>query len=592
MFVKKLTSVKNRIYILFLSAGLILFLISCASQAPLGGGPKDETPPKLLSCTPENHSVNFTGKQIELTFDEFVILKSIQQKLVISPPTSIKPEVTAKLRSVLIKFDEDLIPNTTYTLNFSDAIADLNEGNSIPDFHYSFSTGTSIDSLKVSGSVKDGFTLKPESGMFVMLYSDTTDSVPIKKPPYYLSKTNSTGNFTIENVKAGRYKIFALNDMNGNLLFDMPTEKIAFLDSLIVPNATRKIITDTLKKGTVFNKDTLKHDSIRSFPRTVFKPNNILLKSFEEDRQKQFVKSSNRNYKNKCFALFNRKGMGPITVSGFNVKHFLVEQTKNNDSLTLWLTDSLDYNSDTVKFQITYAKKDSTEKIYTVTEPINFPFQEKNKKNPAVLKFSTTLNIQQDQQWVSSNNIRFQFSTPVTKFPIDSIIVKEGKDSIFHKIKPELVPDKLSPCIYYLKYPWKDEMKYRFRIKKGSIKDLYGNPCDSIARTFKTRPVDYFGTATFIIDGPDSILTFQLMDATGNNVLEWSDKPPFSKKVERLLPGKYRLKAYFDENKNGKCDNGFYLHHKQPEKLYLNPDEISLRSNWEIEVKWKIKDVQ
>jgi hypothetical protein len=592
MFATKLLHVKNRINISLHFIGFTFFLFSCASQAPLGGGPKDETPPKLLSCNPENRSVNFTGKQIELFFDEFIALKSVQQKLVISPPTNTKPDVISKTRSVIIKFDEELLPNTTYTLNFSDAIADLNEANSIPDFHYSFSTGTSLDSFKISGIVKDAFSLKPEAGIFVMLYTGTDDSLPIKNSPYYLSKTNSTGNFTIENLKAGRYKIFALNDINSNLLFDMPTEKIAFLDSLIVPEIIRKTETDTLKKGTVFNADTLLIDSIVTFPVTLFKPDNIVLRAFEEDRQKQFVKSSNRNYKNKCFAQFNRKGLGPVSVAGINVKHFLVEQTKNNDSLTLWLSDSIEGSLDTVKFQITYAKKDSTDKIYTVTEPLIFPFQEKNKKNPDILKFNTTVNIQQDQQFVSSNNIRFQFSTPVTKFPIDSISLKEGKDSIFHKIKPEIVPDKLSPCVYYIKYPWKDEMKYRYRIGKGSIKDVFGNSCDSLNRSFKIYPADYYGTVTFILEGPDSTLTFELIDANGNNVKEWSEKTPYSKRIERLLPGKYRLRAYFDENKNGRWDNGFYINHIQPEKMFLNPDEINLRSNWEIEVKWKVKDIQ
>lgn len=591
MFATKLLTLKNSIYIKFLFAGFTLSLFSCASQAPLGGGPKDETPPKLLSCTPENRSVNFSGKQIELFFNEFISLKSVQQKLVVSPPTIIKPDVTSKNRSVIIKFNEELLSNTTYTLNFSDAITDLNEANSIPDFHFSFSTGTSIDSLKISGLVKDAFSLKPESGVFVMLYSDIDDSIPIKKPPYYLSKTNSAGNFTIENVKAGRYKIFALNDLNANLLFDMPTEKIAFLDSLIVPEITRKMVMDTLKKGAVYNMDTLLHDSIISFSISTYKPDNILLKTFEEDRLKQFIKSSNRIFKNKCFVLFNRKGLGPVYVSGVNVKHFLIEQTKNNDSLTFWLTDSMEYAFDTVKFQITYVKKDSTDKNYTVTEPIYFPFQEKNIKISDAMNFSTTVNVQQDQKWVSSNNIRFLFSTPVTNFPLDSINLKEGKDSIFHKIKPEIIPDKLSPCIYYLKYPWKDEMKYQFSIRKGSILDIYGNSCDSLKRLFKTHPADYYGTATFIIEGPDSTLTFEILDATGKNVMGWSEKPPLSKKIEQLLPGKYSLRAYFDENKNSQYDKGFYINHKQPEKMYLYPDEINLRSNWEIEIKWKVKDI-
>lgn len=577
--------------------GFLLFcaafiLVSCASQSSLGGGAKDETPPKLVKCIPENHSLNFTGKQIELTFDEFVVLKSIQQKLVISPPTATKPEVISKNRSVVISFDEDLIPNTTYNLNFSDAIADLNENNSINDFHFCFSTGQTLDSLKISGSVKEAYSMKPELSIFVMLYNENKDSLPLKSVPYYLSKTNGYGEFNIENVRAGKYKIFVLNDVNSTLLYDMPTEKIAFLDSLIIPSAATKMITDTLKKGTLFNQDTLKQDTIIIRSIVEYKPGNIVLRAFEEDRKKQFINSTARTTKNKCVLVFNRKGFNIPSVSGINVKSFLVEQFKNNDSLILWLSDSTEYMKDSVHFQVSYVKKDSTNNIYTVTDPVVFVYNETNKKNIPALKFTTTINVQQDQQWISYNDIQFQFSTPVSSFPLDSILLKEGKDSVFHKIKPELVPSPLSPCVYFLKYPWKDEMKYQLRIDKGKIRDIYGNPCDSLVRTFKTFAADYYGTATFVFEGPDSTFLFQLVNSSGMVVNEWSDHLPLTKKMERLLPGKYRLRAFVDDNKNGKWDTGIYLKHQQPEKMFVCPDEFNLRSNWEIEVKWSVKDVQ
>ncbi len=595
MFAMKSVFVKKKSFRLYLTMGLAALLGSCASQAPLGGGPKDETPPKLLSCSPENRSVNFSGKEIELTFDEFISLKSVQQKLVVSPPMEEKPEVISKTRSVIIKFKENLLPNTTYTLNFSDAIADLNEGNSIPDFHFCFSTGPVLDSLKVSGSIIDAFSFKPENGMFVMLYNDTLDSVPVKKLPYYIAKTNSNGNFSIENIKKGRYKLFALSDANSNLLFDLPNEKIAYIDSIVIPSVIQKSQSDTLKKGSLIKisetqTDTLQKDSIITRHTIAYSPENRSLYSFEEDRLKQFLKSINRPYKNKCFALFNRKPFGPVTVNGINIKHFLVEQGINGDSLTLWLTDSLEYKNDTVRFQITYVKKDSADILYNFIDSATFIFKETNKKSPAILKFSSAVSVLNDQQWQSQYPVRLSFGSPVISFSPDSIILEEAPDSVFHKIKPIIENSKHSPCVYYIKYPWKDEIRYRLRIAKGKIKDIYGNVNDTIGRTFKTYSLDYYSTAMFNIQGPENFYVFQMTDASGKVVLEWPGNLPYTKSVNFLLPGKYRLRAFVDNNKNGKWDTGFYLKHRQPEKVFLCPDEINLRSNWEVEVKWEIKE--
>ena len=595
MFAVKLIIVTERFFQFYFVFILLGLLTACASQAPLGGGAKDETPPKIIKTIPENNSVNFTGKEIELSFDEFVVLKSVQQKLIVSPPMTNKPEINSKTRSVIIKFKEDLLENTTYTLNFSDAIVDLNEGNAIPDYHFCFSTGPVLDSLKVSGNILDAFTYKAENGMSVFLYNDSTDSVPFKSIPYYIAKTNGSGDFKIENIKEGRYKIFALSDANSNLLFDLPNEKIAYVDSLIVPKVIHVIKSDTIKAGTVIkisesDNDTLKNDSIRYQSSISYSPQNILLRSFEEDRLKQYIKTTTRKYKNKCFAFFNRKALGPLTVSGINVKDFLVEEGVFGDSLTLWLTDSIEFNQDTVRFRVSYSKKDSADNIYSSVDSIFFVFKETNKKTPTKIDFSTAINVSNDQQWHSQAPIKLTFGTPINSNLLDSMILEESGDSIFQKIKPVVENSKHSPCIYYIKYPWKDEMKYRLRISKGKIKDIYGNLNDTIGRTFKIYALDYYSTAIFNIEGPDNFYVFQMTDANGKVLLEWNGSSPISKRVEKLLPGKFKLRAFVDSNKNGVWDTGFYLKNQQPEKMYFYNEEINLRSNWDVEVKWVIKE--
>lgn len=554
-------------------------MYSCASQSAIQGGPKDEKPPVLLSSEPPNKSLNFNEKKISLNFNEFLQLKSVQQKFVISPPVLEKPQIVIKSKSVIISFKDSLLPNTTYNLNFSDAIADLNEGNSINDFHYCFSTGSFIDSLKVSGNIINALTQKPEKGMLVMLYNDTLDSVPIKNIPYYIGKTNENGSFNIENIRSGRYKIFALLDGNSNMLFDLPSEIIAFSDTIVIP-----VVSTELNVS-----DSTKNDSnVVVSEKIIYKPDSIILYSFEEDRIKQFVKKVSRPYKNKCMVQFNRKGFDNFSIEGKTTNNFLIEKNKSLDSLTIWIKDSLDYLNDTLRFQISYFKKDSINVLYKVDEPLVFTNSISDKNISQISKFVVTTNFSNKQLVNSNADIIIRFSNPVIN--LNDLIFEESKDSVYHLIKPNLIADSISPCNYNISYLWKNEMNYRIKIEKNKIHDIYGLICDSLVKSFKTQPVDYYSTVSFNISGLNNYYIFQLVDSKDNVISEWNGNVPLQKKIEFLNPGKYRLKAFVDKNKNGVWDTGFYIEHKQPEKKYYDPEEINLRSNWEIEVKWEIKD--
>ena len=576
---RNINLLKNRYLLYTIIYAFVILLYSCASQSALEGGPKDEKPPVLLTSTPANKSTNFTEKKIILDFDEFVQLKSIQEKLVVSPPMKEKPKVLCKTKSVIITFEDTLLANTTYNLNFSDAIADLNENNSIDNFHFCFSTGQFIDSLKISGKILDAYTQKPENGMFVLLYNDNFDSVPLKNIPFYIGKTNASGMFSIENLRSGKYKIFGLKDANSNLLFDMPNEKIAFSDTLIIPNAINRIQTDTLKE-----------DSIVTSTKTDFSPINLVFYSFEEDRVKQFIKKSDRLLKNKCQIYFNRKGLGKLTVEPITTNKYIADKNNRLDSLTIWLLDSTDYSRDSVKFKISYIKKDTLNRLYDAVDSVTFVYTE-NAKEPVYIKKETVLTNFQNNQQISYNDLlRLKFSNPVLPLTTDKIILEEAKDSVFHKITPKIIIDSLSSCIYFVSYPWKEEMNYRFRINKDSAKDVYGYSCDSLIKSFKSSATDYYSAVNFSFTGTDNSYVFQIIDAKETVVTEWSGKLPQTKKLDRLNPGKYKLRAFADNNNNGKWDTGCYLEHKQPEKLYFYSEEINLRSNWEIEVKWELKE--
>ncbi len=221
-----------------------IFLVwSCANPVAPTGGPKDETPPVVLSSEPLNRSVNFTGKEIRLTFDEFVQVKNTNEQVVISPPFKKNPEYQIRGKSVVIRFDDTLKSHTTYTLFFGESISDITESNPLVNYWCVFSTGPVIDSLSLKGTVRNAFTLMPEENVLVMLYEPAGDSVPYKERPFYVSRSNKEGQFRFYNLRNQPLQLFALKESNGNYLYDAVNEWIAFSDTLVLPyyaNSCRK----------------------------------------------------------------------------------------------------------------------------------------------------------------------------------------------------------------------------------------------------------------------------------------------------------------------------------------------------------------
>ncbi len=245
----------NEQKMLFFIAGmlLIMFFMSCANVVAPTGGPRDEDPPVVVRSVPANYSPNYSGEQIRISFDEFIVLNDLRQQLLVSPPLENLPDIRIRGRNLIIDIEDELRPNTTYSIFMGDAVRDNTEGNAIPNFRFVFSTGDYVDSLSLSGKVINAFTLEPEEAVFVMLYDSIYDSIPYKERPVYLSKTTKEGGFEITNMKEGSYLMFALVDNNGNFLYDLPDEKIAFLDSLVTP----QYIPPVVEPDTVLLEDSL-----------------------------------------------------------------------------------------------------------------------------------------------------------------------------------------------------------------------------------------------------------------------------------------------------------------------------------------------
>jgi hypothetical protein len=226
---------KNQRFIFYFLATAVLFINACANPVSPTGGPKDTTPPEIIRSTPLNQSVNFTGDRVIMTFSEFVTLKDMNTQLVVSPPLSKPPVFSMRGKSLTMKFEEPLRENSTYNFFFGNAIVDLTEANPLEGYSFSFATGPVLDSLSIKGKLLNAFNLQPVKSAFVMLFDSIYDSVPYKQRPYYLARTSATGDFVLNNLRDSEYLMFALTDINGNYMYDMPTEEIAFYDSLVRP---------------------------------------------------------------------------------------------------------------------------------------------------------------------------------------------------------------------------------------------------------------------------------------------------------------------------------------------------------------------
>ncbi len=539
-------------YSVFIS---LYFFYGCATQSVPTGGDKDLTPPKVIASNPANQSVNFKGKTISLTFNEFVSLSEPQSKVIISPPLSKKPDYNLKGKSVVIDLNDSLKKNTTYTINFGTSIADITENNTLSNYHFAFSTGPVIDSLGIIGTVVNAYTQIPEKEVFVMLYKNTPDSTPIKEKPYYLSKTDVNGNFILSNLAGGKYKLFVLKDADADYLFNQPNEAIAFQKNLIDPTVV---------------------DS------------QLVLNLFEEDRIKQRITKMYAPRYGKLVVAFARPAIAPIVKAYKNEKMLpgdtipnlwrVIEHSKNNDTLSYWFSN---YTADSLHIVV-------TDTAVTDTAHIALIRKEEQKKqttkgaSPLRAVNSAQSNIQQIYA-----PLTFIFNNPIDSLVYHHIVFKE--DTTLLPV-PKIVADSTSKKTFYIKYAWKEESQYSIMIPKGVFKDIFGNTNDTIRITFSIRPLKEYGNLILKLNFKESAnYILQLLDEKDVVVKQQRVNGYGKIPYEYLEPMKYRLKIIFDTNNNGKWDTGNYLNGIQPERTLYYKDILGVRANWELEIIWNVQ---
>lgn len=574
-------------------------MYSCANIGNPSGGPIDKTPPIFMRSNPTPNAVNVKDRKIEIFFDEIVTLKDPSTKIIVSPAQTEMPRMSALGRKVTVELVDSLLPNTTYTIDFSNSIQDNNEGNAIDNFAFAFSTGSVIDSMRVSGYVLDSRTLEPMQSVVVGLQSNLADSAFHKEKLQRVALTNDRGQFTIRNVSPGSYHIFALKDLDRDYKFGNPTEDIAFLDSIIVPSIGSREAADT-----VYN-DLNEIDTIMRATRPAYFPNDILLSMFNEDRKSQYLANNLRVDSTRISLTFAAASdtLPSLSIVGRNDvpdQWHTLERSQTNDTLTYWIRPPHLVSADTLMVATTYLRTDTTSNLSWGTDTLKFTFQrqkaKKKKKNEETdsleqIRFMELHPLANGTQEVYAP-LLLQTGTPIERYSREAFHLqrKLQNDTTFYpaEIKSIALRDStLSRRDLMLKVDWEPGAAYTLAVDSLAMTDIYGLQTKPLKVDFNVRKMEEYGNIVFNIPEVRDSAIVELLDGTEKIVLR---APVKSHRAEllNLLPGKYYARLFIDRNGNGKYDTGNYDMHLQPEETVYYPGAINLKKNWDVEQTWDI----
>ena len=522
----------KKTYLYLLGGTLLLLWAACARVGSPTGGEQDKTPPKVVKTIPPNESVNFTGNRIRIFFDEFVTLRDIRKQLIISPPLAYFPEITPSgnaSKYINIKILDTLRPNTTYTFNFGKSIQDNNEGNPLSFYTYTFSTGNTIDSLTLKGSIKDALRPKAENFVNVMLYEmgeKYSDSVVYKQRPIYVVNTlDSLTTFELSHLKAGKYMLVGMKDKDNNYLFDPKTDKTP----ITIP-------TDSTYTLSLFKEV----------------PQTQASRPFQSGEQRISI-----GYQGEKDSI----QVTPLPPSPTNWK-WVIEKEPTKDTLWLWYHPKVE---DSLKLIVKSNRADTTKVNLRKMKP------EKWKITPEFKGISPT-----EEEIVLSSN------TPIRAFNKEAIKLIVAKDSTEVGFEPIFTANTSQIT---LKVKVKEGEKYLFKAF-NAFENFFGQKSDTLQESFSAKKAEDFGSLKLTFRDNISLpFIIELTDKDAKKVL-------YEQYVEQTSPtynfpfvkaGNYRLRVIEDRNRNRKWDTGNFLGRLLPEPVYYFAKEIELRANWEVE---------
>ena len=574
---------------------LVVMLYSCASIGRPDGGPYDETPPRFIGSTPAAGALNNQRTKVSLLFDEFIKLEKATEKVVVSPPQVQQPEIKASGKRIQVNLLDSLKANTTYTIDFSDAIVDNNEGNPLGNFTFTFSTGTQIDTMEVSGTVLDASNLEPIKGILVGLHSNLNDSAFTKLPFDRVARTDSRGRFSIRGVAPGKYRIYGLMDADQTFTFNQKSEVIAFNDSLVIPRMEERIRMDTAWV------DSLTYDTIVERKYMHYLPDDLILRAFKEFNYSQYLIKSERLVPQKFTFYFAGQADTLPTLKGLNFDErdaFVIEKNPRNDTIHYWVKDSLLFKQDTLAISLTYLYTDTLNQLVSRTDTLNLVSKQKYKKEepekkkkkkkkdeedePEPTKF-LPVNVGAPSSMDVYGSISLTFDEPIARFDSAAIHLKEKVDTLWKDIPFEFEQDSLNLKRFNLYYDWEPGNEYEFSVDSTAFHGIYGLFTDKIKQGFKVRKLEEYASITFLVTGADSTAFVELLDAQDKVVRRRRLTVGGYADFYFLNPGKYCARLVNDRNGNGIWDTGNFEKGEQPEEVYYYNMILEPKANWDLD---------
>lgn len=592
----KISTLVLRVYLSAIILGFVLY--GCANTGLPDGGPKDIVPPKVVKSVPADNSLNFKGDEVVITFDELIKIEGMDEKFVSSPPLKKRPAIQARGRQLIIKFDEELQQNATYTLDFADAIKDYNESNTLPNFRTSFSTGSVIDSLAISGRVFNANDLSPVDGALVLLYSNLNDSAFRTEVPLRLSKTDAQGNFSIHNIAAGDYRVYALNDANRNYYFDQVSEEIGWDSQIITPSIEYRNVVDTTLQLSLKN-DSLAIDTLVSTIQKVNLPNNIQLFLYQEDYKKVYLEDYKRIDRFKVDLFFSRAVDKELTLSLANDSSRVIDswalrqRSLGRDTISFWITDTLVANQDSLPLVLKYHSTDSLDKpfikvdtlvaYYFSKEPVKVKLKKGEKPPVPVLEFT---NLPTTIDHYSSYPI--QLASPAVKFNKSGIKLFQVVDTISKPISFDLVKDTLLATRYFIKNKWQYNTTYFVSIDSATFINCTNRANNKINRKIEIKPENSYGLLLCTLENYGNNWLVQLVNSNDEVVRQQYIPKNGKMAFQFIKPADYFIKIVEDRNRNRRYDVGNYKKGELPEKVIYYPEKVSIRPNWRHEITWDV----
>ena len=607
---------RNLLIITFISFIICHLAFSgCARMGSPDGGWYDDTPPYVVSSSPHDKAAGVKTRRVVINFNEFIKLEDAQNKVIVSPPQIEVPDIKASGKRVIVALNDTLKENTTYTIDFSDAISDNNEGNPMGNYTFSFSTGNEIDTLEVSGYVLNAENLEPIKGILVGLYNNLSDTIFKKEPMIRISRTDGRGRFVVKGVAPGTYRAYALQDADGDFVYNQKSEMLAFSHETFEPSWKPDTRQDTIWR------DSLHIANIVQVPYTHFLPDDITLLAFTTVQDNRYLVKTERQEPNKIGFYFSYGDSVPPVLRGLNFNAdsaFVVESSPKNDTIFYWLRDTALVNQDTLQITTEYRITDDSTGVL-ITKPDTLEFvakvsyekrvkekakeiekwekeQEKKKKKgekydsimaPEYLK----LRISPSSNLHPEGSIVIESPTPLQQFDTTALHLYVKIDTLWYNADYKFRRMKENIRKYEITAEWKLGSEYSLEIDSAAVTDIYGLSINAIKQGLKVPLEDEYSSLVINLSGihDTASIVVQLLN-NSDAVVRQAKASEGTAEFNYLTPGKYYIRAFVDSNGNGIWDTGNFDEDRQAEAVYYYSRETECKAKFDITRNWNLNE--